>query len=113
MITTKRTRLLALIALLLTAAPVAAQRATLNFNPDWRFIRDDPANAQQPSFDDAKWAAVAAPHTYNDVDTFDDWSVPGHRGEQNQWGGRTWYRKTFPAPPAWKGKKVYIEFEGV
>src|SRR5262249_4187338 len=47
------------------------------------------------------------------VDTFDDWSLAGHRGEQNQWGGRTWYRKAFTAPDAWKGKKVYIEFEAV
>ncbi len=39
--------------------------------------------------------------------------MPGHRGEQNQWGGRTWYRKTFTLPESYKGKKVYIEFEGV
>ncbi|HSY09657.1 MAG TPA: DUF4982 domain-containing protein, partial [Candidatus Dormibacteraeota bacterium] len=38
---------------------------------------------------------------------------PGHRGEQNQWGGRTWYRKSFVAPESWRGKKVFIEFEGV
>src|SRR5262245_44744502 len=80
---------------------------TLNFNPDWRFIKDDPANAQQANFDDGKWSLVTTPHTYNDTDTFDDWSTPGHRGEQIQWGGRTWYRKTFNAPAEWKGNKVY------
>ena len=53
------------------------------------------------------------PHTYNDIDTFDDWSLAGHRGEQNQWGGRTWYRKTFTVPESWKGKKVFVEFEAV
>src|SRR5581483_4056383 len=86
-------------------------RLTLNFNPDWRFVKDDPAGAQAPTFDDHAWMRVSAPHTYNDVDTFDNWSTPGHRGEQIQWGGRTWYRKTFVAPAAWKGKKVFIEFE--
>src|SRR5688572_27897677 len=75
-----------------------AGRLTLNFNPDWRFIKSDPAGAQQPGFDDAQWATVSAPHTYNDVDTFDDPSLTGHRGEQNQFGGRTWYRKSFKAP---------------
>jgi beta-galactosidase len=89
----------------------AGPRQTLNFNPDWRFIKEDPAGAQAPGFDDRKWAVVSLPHTYNDVDTFDNWSTPGHRGEQIQWGGRTWYRKTFDAPGAWKGKKVFIEFE--
>src|SRR5262249_10144165 len=55
----------------------------------------------------------SVPHTYNDCDTFDDWSLSGHRGEQNQWAGRTWYRKRFTAPESWKGKRVFIEFEAV
>ena len=62
-------------------------------------------------FDDSGWTAVAAPHTYNDTDTFDDWSLSGHRGEQNQWAGRTWYRKTFPLRTRARGRKVFIEFE--
>src|SRR5688500_2707733 len=114
MIRTNVSRLLAVIGLALIAArPLRAERVTLNFNPDWRFIKADPANAQQPNFDDAKWALVSTPTTFNDGDTFDEAYVPRHRGEQNQWGGRTWYRKTFTAPDAWKGKKLYIEFEGV
>lgn len=101
-----------LLALALTASALhAADRLTLNFNPDWRFIKDDPANAQAPKFDDSGWALVSTPHTFNDVDTFDNWSTPGHRGEQIQWSGRTWYRKTFTAPLAWKNRKVFVEFE--
>jgi beta-galactosidase len=98
-------------ALLSAANGLAAERVTLNFNPDWRFIKGDPDGAQAPGFDDKAWTLVSAPHTYNDVDTFDNWSTPGHRGEQIQWGGRTWYRKTFHAPAAWKGKKIFIEIE--
>ncbi len=88
-------------------------RVTLNFNPDWRFIKEDPAGAEAPAFNDAAWTIVSAPHTYNDVDTFDNWSTPGHRGEQIQWSGRTWYRKTFALPDSARGKKVFIEFESV
>jgi len=55
---------------------------------------------------------VSAPHTYNDVDTFDDWSLSGHRGEQNQWSGRTYYRKTFEARKH-GAQENFIEFEGV
>ncbi|HWD93673.1 MAG TPA: DUF4982 domain-containing protein [Verrucomicrobiae bacterium] len=91
----------------------AAQRLTLNFNPDWKFIKADPDGAQAPLFNDSAWTNVSAPHTYNDTDTFDDWSIRGHHGEQNQWGGRTWYRKTFTVPQSFQGKKVYLEFEAV
>ncbi len=104
--------LLPLLAPVFAAAP-AGGRATVNFNPDWRFLRDDPAGAAQAGFNDAAWTVVSTPHTFNDVDTFDSWSLPGHRGEQEQWSGRTWYRKSFAAPAAWQGRKVYIEFEAV
>src|ERR1700742_1830715 len=90
-----------------------AQRLTLNFNPDWKFIKDDPAGASSVACDDDSWTNISAPHTYNDTDTFDDWSIRGHHGEQNQWGGRTWYRKKFTIPKTFEGKKVYIEFEAV
>jgi len=93
--------------------PAVAQRVTLNFNPDWKFIKADPANAQEEAFNDSGWTNVSAPHTYNDTDTFDDWSIRGHHGEENQWGGRTWYRKTFTLPQSDEGRKVYIEFEAV
>ncbi|HTM26945.1 MAG TPA: DUF4982 domain-containing protein [Vicinamibacterales bacterium] len=105
-------RLLFLLAFLFHVASAAAgERLTLNFNPDWRFIKDDPAGAQEMTFDDSRWTIVSTPHTFNDVDTFDNWSTPGHRGEQIQWSGRTWYRKTFTAPAEWRGRKVFIEFE--
>lgn len=90
-----------LVALALSvAAPgaAAADRVTINFNPDWRFIKADPPAASGVAFDDGAWALVSAPHTFNDIDTFDNWSTPGHRGEQLQWSGRTWYRKTFRLP---------------
>jgi beta-galactosidase len=91
---------------------VAGERLTLNFDPCWKFIKADPTNAEQVAFDDRDWSAVALPHTYNDTDTFANYSLPGHRGEQNQWGGRTWYRKDFSLPDKARGKKVFIEFEG-
>ena len=88
-------------------------RLTLNFNPDWKFIKADPANAQQSNFDDSGWETVSTPHTYNDVDTFDNFALSKLRGEQNQWSGRTWYRKNITLPDSVTGKKVYIEFEAV
>ena len=91
----------------------AADRLTLNFNPDWKFIKADPSGAAAPKFNDAGWSNVSTPHTFNDTDTFDDWSPPNHIGETNQWAGRTWYRKSFTVPDSFKGKQIYIEFEAV
>ncbi|SDS50744.1 sugar-binding domain-containing protein [Opitutus sp. GAS368] len=108
-----RLTLIALLALAAGTSFAFAGRQTLNFNPDWKFLKADPAGASAPGFDDSAWTTVSTPHTYNDTDTFDNWSLPGHRGEQEQWSGRTWYRKTFTAPAAWQGKKVFIEFEAV
>jgi len=106
--------LLAACCTLLFPRPVSAEtRLKINFNPDWRFIKADPAGASAPVFNDSSWALVSAPHTFNDTDTFDDWSPPNHVGETNQWAGRTWYRKTFTLPDSYKGKKIYIEFEAV
>jgi len=84
---------------------------TLNFDPDWKFLKADPPQAKEENFNDSSWATVSAPHTFNDVDTFDHWSPAKQLGDVDQWSGRTWYRKTFTADDAWKGQKVLIEFE--
>ena len=92
---------------------MAQDRLTLNFDPDWKFIKADPAGAAQPDFDDSGWTTVSAPHTFNDVDTFNHLSPGNMLGDTNQWAGRTWYRKTFELPESARGKQVYIEFEAV
>jgi len=100
-----------LLGLLFSALVAAAQRGVLNFNPDWRFTKSDPAGAQSPDFDDSGWERISTPHSFNDTDTFDNWSLPGHKGEQEQWSGRTWYRKQFRVPAEWSGRRVFVEFE--
>jgi beta-galactosidase len=92
---------------------MADERLTLNLNPDWKFIKADPPGEQASGFDDRGWTTISTPHTYNDVDTFDDLSSGGMLGETNQWSGRTWYRKTFTLPRSFQGRKIYIEFEAV
>jgi beta-galactosidase len=106
-------RLAVLFTLYLAVLPVRAGRLELNFNPDWRFTKSDPTNAFAANFNDQDWSTVSTPHTFNDTDTFNNFALPGLRGEENQWNGRTWYRKTFVAPESWHGKKVFIEFQAV
>lgn len=89
------------------------QRSKFNFNLDWKFNKEDTANAQAINFDDSQWQRVSTPHTFNDIDTFDEFSEGGHNGEKGQFRGTVWYRKAFSLPQSEAGKKVFIEFESV
>ena len=101
-----------------SATPVQAQEAgtaakKLNLNADWRFVREDIEGAEAPDFDASDWTTVSCPHTWNDIDTFNDFGTGGHQGETDLWQGAAWYRKEFSLPAELDGKQIYIEFEGV
>ena len=68
--------------------------------------------ASAPDFDDSKWATVATPHSFNDVDSFRTLISHGG-GDRGTYKGLSWYRKHFKLPAALAGNKVFIEFEGM
>ena len=88
-------------------------RIKFNFNVGWKFIKQDVTGAQAPAFDDAAWANVSTPHTFNDVDTYSHLTKSEADGEKGMWTGKTWYRKHFTVPADLADRKVFIEFEGV
>ncbi len=94
-------------------AATTTDRQVYNLNPDWRFLRADAPEAVRPDFDDSKWAHVSLPHTWNDVDTFNNFGSGGHQGESDLWTGVAWYRKEFTLPAGDGARRVFIEFEGV
>jgi beta-galactosidase len=109
-----------MLLMLLTAAPAMAQqkftppatgRMVFNFNPDWKFIKQDVADSEKPEFDDSKWTTVSTPHTYNETDTFDGFITRG--GEVEQYMGPSRYRKHFKLPQVAPGSRVILEFEGM
>ncbi|MGN6366807.1 MAG: sugar-binding domain-containing protein [Phycisphaerae bacterium] len=92
--------------------PPATPRARIDFNANWKFIRQDVPGAENPTFDDSKWETVSTPHTYNDTDTFN--KIISHGGgQQGAYTGPAWYRKHFNIQPEMKGKKLLLEFEGI
>ena len=118
-----KTFLLSLFLLALSAAsgifaagmiftPPVSPHTDYDFNPGWKFIREDVAGAEQTGFDDSKWATVSAPHTYNDVDSYTDF-ISHSGGDRRAWSGIAWYRKHFRLPAAAKDGKVFLEFEGL
>ncbi|OQP44532.1 beta-galactosidase [Niastella yeongjuensis] len=85
-------------------------RYTSLFNYGWRFYKGDAPGAEKPEFNDAAWRTVTLPH---------DWSIEGPFSKE--WasgtgyspGGIGWYRKTISYAAEWKGKQVFIYFDGV
>jgi beta-galactosidase len=98
------------IALPLQAENQPRQRLTADFG--WKFIKGDTSGADKPDFDDTAWRTVALPH---------DWSIEGPYTQFDPTGGGGgslptgigWYRRTFTAPESWRGKNVFVEFDGV
>ena len=94
--------------------PPPNNRVLYSFNYGWKFIRQDVAGADAPTFDDSAWTDVTLPHTFNDVDMFVDWVgfatdtpvAPTYRG-------LSWYRKHFTLDASLQGRKIFLEFQGV
>ena len=103
---------LALGAQLLEAKSASPPRTVLSADAGWQFILGDPDGAESPTLDTQSWRTLSLPH---------DWSIEAPPAEKNPTGasggyyptGLGWYRRTFTAPAAWKGKRVTLEFDGV
>ncbi len=87
-------------------------RARISLDRGWRFHLGDLSGAEKPGFPDSSWRRLDLPH---------DWSIEGKIDLKNPTGWRGgfypagvgWYRKVLPWDPAWRGKKVRVEFDGV
>jgi len=87
-------------------------RQVNNFDDNWRFHLCDTLNAQSPAFNDARWRNLDLPHDWSIERHFDKNSPAGAGGGYLN-GGLGWYRKTFTLNPALKGRKVFIDFDGI
>ncbi|KAJ9436228.1 Beta-galactosidase BoGH2A [Diplonema papillatum] len=65
---------------------------------------------KDPGYNDSAWPLVSLPHDYSINQTFAD-------DPDDAWHGylprnTSWYRKNFTLPAEWKGRAVYLVFEG-
>ena len=74
-------------------------------NRDWQFFKPGESSVSEllPPPDGA-WEPAALPHTVR----LEPRDVSGGRNYQ----GVCWYKKSFPAQPEWKGRIVYLKFQG-
>lgn len=106
----------ALVALVLVCTMLASSvfaldfkdnaRKKYNFNSEWLLKVDDPTGAESPNFNDGDWKKVTLPHAFNEDDAY---RLPIHKHTT----AVVWYRKHFKLPRQEKGKKVFLEFEGI
>ena len=85
-------------------------RVSQLFNFDWKFRAGDLKEAQLVTYDDDDWRVLDLPHDFQIEQTWDE-SAGGARGFKAM--GTGWYRKHFKANPAWMGKRILLDFEGI
>lgn len=92
----------------------AAQNARREraFDADWFFVQGDISNAEQGTFDDSKWQRIDVPHDWAIAGPFDQKAPAGGAGAFLP-SGVAWYRKHFQLDLAEKGRRFYVEFDGV
>ncbi len=88
----------------------AGSEATISFNEDWRFLKNNAMGAEAVKYKDADWRKLDLPH---------DWAIEGPfdvkynaRCGGLPFHGTAWYRKTFKMDKADQGKCVNITFDG-
>ena len=84
----------------------------VSFNQDWRFHLGDVTTGQDQDLNDSQWRRLDLPHDWSIEGEFSE-KAPAGTGGGALPGGTGWYRKSFNVPLTAKGKKIFIEFDGV
>jgi beta-galactosidase/beta-glucuronidase len=93
-----------LAAFAFVGAPASAlAREEHSLDAGWRFQLGDVADAASPDLDDARWQAVALPHTWNAAD--------GEAGGDYR-RGPAWYRRDLPLPALEADRRYVLQFDG-
>jgi beta-galactosidase len=89
------------------AEPVAATkgRIVLPINRNWRFSPKTTPAAHTREFDDTHFARVTVPHT--------NARVPWHSFDDKSYEFVSIYRRHFRLPTSARGRRVFVDFEGV
>ncbi len=98
------------IASVLPAIEAAAQdasagRITLPMNRNWRYSAKTSAAAHEREFDDSGFTQIVVPHT--------NIRVPWHSFDEKSYEFVSIYRRRFRAPQSARGRRVFVDFEGV
>ena len=93
-------------AMCLSTTHAAETREKFNFNADWLLQVGDDPQAKELRYDDSAWRRVTLPRPFNEDEAF-------RLDIHDLTDTIVWYRKHFRLPKGSRGKKVFVEFEGV
>lgn len=111
MMSTKSKILMVVIGVVLSVGTSkAVEREKILFDFDWKFKLGESEGAEKTHFDDSDWRSLDLPHDYQIGMPWND-KANRSRGFKDMSTG--WYRKSFEADPAWRGRRVIIDFEGI
>jgi beta-galactosidase len=86
-------------------APTAAGRLVLPMNRNWRYSRTVVEGGHAKDFNDSGFDRIVVPHT--------NAPLPWHGFDEKTYEFVSLYRRRFKLPPEAKGKRVFVDFEGV
>ncbi len=87
------------------AVKPGSPRAILPINRNWRFSPRPVAGFEKAEFDDSAFQRIVVPHTNK--------LVPWHGFDEHETLFVSSYRRRFRLPATSKGKRVFVDFEGV
>src|SRR6266496_420402 len=87
------------------AGSTTSGRLILPMNRKWRYSRIFIEGGHGKDFDDSKFDRVVIPHT--------NVSLPWHGFDEKTYELVSLYRRRFKLPPEARGKRVFVDFEGV
>ncbi|MDW7692940.1 glycoside hydrolase family 2 TIM barrel-domain containing protein [Flammeovirgaceae bacterium SG7u.111] len=102
-----------LLTLLFSSFGATAQRQTKLINFDWKYARGEFSAAETSDFDDTSWQTVHLPHDASIAGPFMEDSLNSDRKNGFLPRQKGWYRKSLALGNEIKGKKVFLEFEGI
>ncbi|MGA9979785.1 MAG: glycoside hydrolase family 2 TIM barrel-domain containing protein [Candidatus Sulfotelmatobacter sp.] len=88
-----------------TEAATPSGRLILPMNRKWRFSRSVVEGGHAKDFDDSGFDRVVIPHT--------NVRLPWHGFDEKTYEFVSLYRRRFKLPPETRGKRVFVDFEGV
>ncbi|MBT1702178.1 beta-galactosidase GalB [Chryseosolibacter indicus] len=90
----------------------SSTRSIYDFSDNWKFYLGDLQEAKDTNFNDDQWRMLDLPHDWSIEGSFDENSPAGVGGGALT-GGTGWYRKNFVLQQDLKGKKVFLQFDGI
>ena len=87
------------------SSPAVSGRLVLPINRNWRYSATTTPEARARDFDDSKFVRVTVPHT--------NVREPWHNFDEKSYEFVSVYRRRFRLPAAARGKRVFVDFEGV